>query len=107
MFTRKQKDKHKQLGWGDRLTPVQLILLFYLVASIISSVMLALPIAHKANVDIPLMDIIFTAVSALSVTGLSTIEIHTTFSTTGIVFLGIIVQFGMFGIMAIGTFVWI
>src|SRR5699024_296364 len=52
-------------------------------------------------------DILFTAVSALSVTGLTTISIAETLSTTGVIFLTIILQLGAVGIMAIGTFIWI
>src|SRR5699024_9074397 len=48
-----------------------------------------------------------TAVSALSVTGLSTITIIDTLSVTGYFFLMIILQLGAVGIMASGSFIWL
>ncbi|WP_174613083.1 TrkH family potassium uptake protein [Virgibacillus ihumii] len=93
--------------WVHKLSPVQLIFLFYFIAVIISSLLLALPFAHQDGVDIPLIDVLFTAVSAISVTGLSSISIADTFSTTGIVFLAVILQLGGVGVMAIGTSIWL
>src|SRR5699024_5268084 len=74
---------------------------------IVSTIVLALPIAHQDGVDIPFIDILFTAVSALSVTGLSTITIANSLSTTGIILLAVILQLGAVGVMAIGTFIWL
>src|SRR5699024_7760595 len=88
-------------------TTVQLIFFFYLLAVIFSTLLLVLPVAHQPNADLSFTDILFTAVSALSVTGLTTISIADSLSTTGIVFLTIILQLGAVGVMAIGTFIWI
>lgn len=44
---------------------------------------------------------------ALSVTGLSTITVADTLSTTGIFLLAFILQLGAVGVMAIGTFIWL
>ncbi|MFB4169517.1 TrkH family potassium uptake protein [Virgibacillus sp. JSM 102003] len=93
--------------WINKLSPVQLILLFYLIAVIISTIMLALPVAHQDGVNIPFIDVLFTAVSAISVTGLSTITIAETFSTTGFFLIAIILQLGGVGVMAVGTFIWL
>ncbi|MFC4556925.1 TrkH family potassium uptake protein [Virgibacillus kekensis] len=93
--------------WTRRLSPVQLILLFYLAAVIISTVLLALPVAHQEGVDLAFIDILFTAVSAISVTGLSSISIVESFSTTGIILLAVILQLGGVGVMAAGTFIWL
>lgn len=98
---------HPMIRWTNKLTPVQILLSFYFLAVILSTVLLSLPIAHKSGVNIPFIDILFTAVSALSVTGLSTITISESLSTTGIIFLALILQLGAVGIMAIGTFVWL
>lgn len=91
----------------NKLSPTKILLLFYFLAIIFSTILLSLPIAHKKGVTIPFIDILFTAVSALSVTGLSSISIAHTLSTTGIVFLAIILQLGAVGIMAVGTFIWL
>ncbi|MEW9676612.1 TrkH family potassium uptake protein [Lentibacillus sp. L22] len=91
----------------NRLSPVQLILLFYLLAVIVSTLLLALPVAHRDGVHVPFIDILFTAVSALSVTGLTTVSIADTFSTTGYILLCLILQLGGVGVMAIGTSIWL
>lgn len=91
----------------DRLSPVQLILIFYFLAVIVSTVVLALPVAHLDGIQPPFLDILFTAVSALSVTGLSTVTIADTFSTSGIILLCLILQLGGVGVMATGTFIWL
>ncbi|MFD1039037.1 TrkH family potassium uptake protein [Virgibacillus byunsanensis] len=89
------------------LSPVQLLFFFYFIAVLGSTFILSMPIAHQKTADIAFIDIIFTAVSALSVTGLSTITIADTLSTTGIFMLAAILQLGAVGVMAIGTFIWI
>src|SRR5690625_4001125 len=90
-----------------RISPVRTLLLFYFLAVIFSTILLLLPIAYKEGINISLIDTIFTAVSALSVTGLSTVTIADTFSTTGIIFIAFILQLGAVGVMAIGTLIWL
>src|SRR3546814_19477855 len=53
------------------------------------------------------MDTLFTATSAVSVTGLSTVNIAETFSVFGTFVLMAMIQLGGIGIMALGTFLWI
>ncbi|MGJ9458604.1 TrkH family potassium uptake protein [Oceanobacillus sp. CF4.6] len=93
--------------WINKLTPVQMLLSFYLLAVLFSTIILALPVAHQDGVEIPFIDILFTAVSAISVTGLSTISIAESLSTTGIILLALIMQLGAVGIMAMGTLIWL
>jgi potassium uptake TrkH family protein len=89
------------------LTPTQIIILFYLVAVFISVSLLSLPIALKPGVEWSFIDVLFTAVSAISVTGLGVVSTPETFSTTGIFILMFILQFGGIGIMTLGTFFWL
>lgn len=56
---------------------------------------------------IPLIDSLFTAVSAVSVTGLTVINVVETYTVFGIVVLMFILQLGGIGIMSIGTFFWL
>lgn len=87
------------------LTPARMLLLFYFIALIISTVILSLPIAYKRGEAEPFIDILFTAVSALSVTGLTTFSVADTFSFTGLIFLTIILHLGLFGVMSISTII--
>ncbi|MFG6119197.1 TrkH family potassium uptake protein [Thalassobacillus sp. B23F22_16] len=90
----------------NNLSPFKLIALFYLFAVTISSILLALPVAHQPGVELSFIDILFTAVSAVSVTGLSVITVADTFSTTGIIMLAFVLQLGGIGVMSIGTAIW-
>src|SRR5690625_671386 len=100
-------DRYPFFYWIHRLSPAQLLLLFYLIAVIVSTAILSLPIVYQEGHVIPFIDILFTAVSALTVTGLSTISIVDTFSITGLILLIIIMHLGAVGVMAIGTFIWL
>lgn len=93
--------------WLNQLSPVQILLSFYILSIVLSTFLLSLPIAHKEGIEVPFIDTLFTAVSALSVTGLSPLSIANTFNTTGILFLAFILQLGAVGVMAIGTFIWL
>lgn len=93
--------------WINTLSPVRIILIFYIIAAIFSTILMSLPIAYKDGVEVDFIDVVFTAVSALSVTGLSTITVADTLSTTGIFLLAFILQLGAVGVMAIGTFIWL
>jgi len=91
----------------ENLAPSQLIVTFYLIAAFVSVVLLSLPIALKPGVEWTFIDVLFTSVSAISVTGLSVVSTPDTFSTPGIFILMFIMQFGGIGIMTLGTFVWL
>lgn len=101
-------DSMKKLQSKTReLSTFQLIFIFYLSALIISTLLLKLPFAHLPNVKISFIDAMFTAVSAVSVTGLSVISLKDTFNNFGIFLLCVILQLGGLGIMSLSTFLWV
>ncbi|MCY8516340.1 TrkH family potassium uptake protein [Bacillus atrophaeus] len=89
------------------LSPAQLIALYYFLAVTVAFILLSLPAAHKQGADWSFIDALFTAVSSVSVTGLTVVSTADTFSTTGIVILAFVLQFGGIGIMTLGTFIWL
>lgn len=89
------------------LTPAQAIVSYYFLAIGLSVGLLNLPGVHQPGVKVAFIDSLFTAVSAVSVTGLSVLNISETYSTFGIAMLMIILQLGGIGIMSLGTFVWL
>ncbi|MCA1055853.1 TrkH family potassium uptake protein [Rossellomorea aquimaris] len=91
----------------NRLTSVQVIVLFYTAAVVISTTLLSMPIAHRPGMKWSFIDALFTSVSAISVTGLTVVSTSDMFSTTGYFILAFILQFGGIGIMTLGTFIWI
>ncbi|OYD06355.1 TrkH family potassium uptake protein [Paludifilum halophilum] len=89
-----------------KITPVQLIVLTYLIACLVSSFLLMIPAAHRPGVELSYLDSLFTAVSAISVTGLTTVNTAETYSPFGVVMLMAMIQFGGIGFMSLGTFLW-
>src|SRR5699024_10624516 len=100
-------DKHSWLYWVHRLSLVLLLLLFYFIAIIGSTTILSLPFVYTGDEMVPFIDILFTAVSTLTVTGLNTVSISETFNTTGIIILTIIMHLGAVGVMAVSTMIWV
>ncbi len=90
-----------------RLSSVQIIVLFYFSSVLISTGLLYIPFFHKPGVELSFTDTLFTAVSAISVTGLTVVSTADTFNSWGILVLAVIIQFGGIGIMTLGTFFWI
>lgn len=89
------------------LTPARAIAAYYFAAISISFLLLRLPGVHQEGVSIPLIDTLFTAISAVSVTGLSVVNLSETYTVFGIVLIMVILQLGGIGIMSIGTFFWL
>lgn len=92
-----------QKRYKKRLTPVQILALGFFSVIIIGSVLLMLPISSKAGVMTPFIDALFTATSAVCVTGLVTLntaEHWSYFGTTVIMFL---IQIGGLGFMSFAT----
>lgn len=90
-----------------RLTPVQLIVVSYVVATFAAMVALSLPLSLKEGVSLSFVDLLFTSVSAISVTGLTTVSTLDTFSVFGVFMLMLVLQFGGIGLMTIGTFIYV
>ncbi|ANU13321.1 Potassium uptake protein, integral membrane component, KtrB [Planococcus halocryophilus Or1] len=89
------------------LSAIRLIVLYYALAVIFSMGLLSLPFFHNEGVELLLIDLLFTTVSAISVTGLGVVSTPETFNTAGIIALTFVLQFGGIGIMTLGTFIWI
>ena len=89
------------------LTPAQAIVSYYFVAIASSFLLLRLPGVHQPGIEMPWIDSLFTAVSAVSVTGLTVVNISETYSVFGIIMIMFILQLGGIGIMSLGTFFWL
>ncbi|OEH91048.1 TrkH family potassium uptake protein [Bacillus solimangrovi] len=98
--------EESHLYFKKRLTSVQIIILFYLGAVTISTLLLSLPIAHNPGVDLSFIDALFTAASAVSVTGLTVVNTAETFSGVGAFIIAVVLQIGGVGVMTLGTFIY-
>ncbi|MBB5172674.1 TrkH family potassium uptake protein [Texcoconibacillus texcoconensis] len=95
-----------RLGKNKFLTPFRFILISYLIAMATFSILFYLPISTQDGIELTYSEALFTAVSAVSVTGLTVVNIADTFSGFGILVLSLAIQLGGIGIMTLGTFVW-
>ncbi len=91
----------------DKLSIVQLISLYYFLAVSVTVALLSLPIAQKPEANLGFLDVVFTSVSAVSVTGLTVVSTVDSFTTFGIFTLALAMQTGGLGVMALGTLIWI
>ncbi|MFC7685608.1 TrkH family potassium uptake protein [Ureibacillus sp. GCM10028918] len=89
------------------ITPFQLLVSYYFFAIATSFLLLRIPAVYKEGVEVSLVDTLFTAVSAVSVTGLTVFDISETLTSFGLIVLLVILQLGAIGIMSLGTFLWI
>ncbi|WP_308215458.1 hypothetical protein [Sinobaca sp. H24] len=58
------------------MTPFRMIIFSYIVSMLIFSVLLWLPVSHNPGVELGYLDSLFTSVSAVSVTGLTVINVR-------------------------------
>ncbi|HIW38107.1 MAG TPA: TrkH family potassium uptake protein [Candidatus Jeotgalicoccus stercoravium] len=100
---RRVKELRRKLG---EMSPQRAILLYYLLALILATILLSLPIFYSDG-TISLIDTVFLAASALSVTGLSTVTLVETFNLSGYILIMFLMNLGGIGIMAVGTLVWV
>ncbi len=84
------------------------IVTYYLLAVIVSIIIISMPIFHEdGGVHLSFIDAMFTAVTSVSVTGLTSVSIVETFNPLGQVAIAVILHLGGIGIMTMGTFIWV
>lgn len=84
-----------------RLTTTQLVMLSFLLAILIGSVLLSLPISSATGESVPYVDALFTATTATCVTGLVTVPTYTAWSTFGHIVILILIQIGGLGVITV------
>ena len=87
------------------MTTTRVIMLGFLIGALIGAVLLFTPLCLKPSEKIEFIDALFVSVSAMCVTGLSTVNIGATFSAFGQVILLILIQMGGLGVVTFTTLV--
>lgn len=82
-----------------KLNPTQILLLGFIFTILFAAILLYLPFFHEPNVNITFTDALFTATSAITVTGLNVIDPGSTFNRWGEILLIILIQIGGLGFM--------
>jgi trk system potassium uptake protein TrkH len=88
-----------------KLSATQSIAVAFTALILLGTVLLMLPISAKSGQVTNFFDSLFTATSAITVTGLSSIDTAVHWSTTGHTFIALLVQIGGFGIIGFATLV--
>ncbi len=83
------------------LSTTQIIMISFLLAILIGSILLALPISTKNGEAVPYIDALFTATTSTCVTGLVTLPTVTTWSVFGQIVILLLIQIGGLGIITI------
>ena len=98
-----KKPNHKKKRLMGRLTPPQLLIIGFLCAILLGSVLLSLPAATQGSDRLSLVDSLFTATSATCVTGLIVKDTGTFFTPFGRWTIFVLFQAGGLGIMTFST----
>jgi potassium uptake TrkH family protein len=85
--------------------PSKLIALAFTAIIVIGAFLLALPWATVSGKSTPFIDALFTSTSAVTVTGLSTLDVENHWNQTGHFIIAILIQVGGFGIIGFATLV--
>ncbi|NJP40675.1 Trk family potassium uptake protein [Oscillospiraceae bacterium HV4-5-C5C] len=101
-----QTTGRSELGGGPprRLTPPQIIVLSFALIILGGSFLLLLPPARQPGVSVSLIDALFTATSAVCVTGLVTVNTAATWSVFGKVVLLLLIQTGGLSLVTLFSF---
>lgn len=91
------------LAFLESLKPFQLLSLGFFSYVVIGLALLALPISQR--LPVPLVDNLFTTVSAMSTTGLTTISVPDSYTFFGELVILVLMQLGGLGYMTITSFI--
>ena len=83
------------------LSTTQMILLSFLIAVLLGSLILSLPISSASGEAVPYIDALFTATTATCVTGLVTLPTATTWSVFGQIVILVLIQIGGLGVITV------
>ncbi|MDO4262952.1 MAG: TrkH family potassium uptake protein [Deinococcus sp.] len=90
-------------SWYARLQPPQLIALAYFAGILLATAALHLPGVVRPEAEMTSVDLLFTATSALTITGLVVADTGETFTRYGQVILMVLFLLGGLGILSFGT----
>ncbi len=89
---------------GRKASPSLMMAVSFLFIILVGSGMLLMPHCIQPGVHLSWIDSLFTATSAVCVTGLTTIDVPSTFTTLGQLVVMMLIQIGGLGVMTITSF---
>ncbi|WP_416378584.1 TrkH family potassium uptake protein [Enterococcus durans] len=102
LFYRKLKQRSQRYA-TTHFSSIQIIVFYYVLMTIVSLGLFYIPIFRQPDSHVPFVDMLFMAISTVSVTGLTTFDISSVFNDNGVILLEVLFQVGGLGIMMIST----
>lgn len=88
---------------NHKLSPGRIIALGFLTVILVGALLLNLPAAHSGRVKVTPLDALFSAASAVCVTGLVTVDTGAAYSGFGQAVIAVLIQIGGLGITTLGA----
>ncbi|EOH92206.1 cation transporter [Enterococcus haemoperoxidus ATCC BAA-382] len=88
---------------SNNFSSIQIIVSYYVIMTVVSYLLFCLPFFREPGSHVSFIDMLFMAISTVSVTGLSTFDINSVFNDRGVILLEVLFQVGGLGIMMIST----
>ncbi|WP_207695584.1 cation transporter [Enterococcus sp. DIV0212c] len=88
---------------SNNFSSIQIIVSYYIIMTVISYLLFCLPFFREPDSHVGFIDMLFMAISTVSVTGLSTFDINSVFNDRGVILMEVLFQIGGLGIMMIST----
>lgn len=86
-----------------KMNPGRYIALGFTFVILLGTIILFLPIAHKDGLNITFIDALFTATSAVCVTGLVVVDTYDSFNAIGQTVIALLIQIGGLGVTCVGV----
>lgn len=86
-----------------RMSPARIVALGFALVILIGSGLLMLPVCVRRGIALNYIDALYTAASAVCVTGLVTVDVADTFTPLGQFFVGLMMQIGGLGVALMGA----
>ena len=87
----------------NKLQPTQYVVLGFFLVILTGSILLVLPFMHMKGAHVSYIDALFTATSAVSVTGLIAIDTAEHFNVLGRIIIALLIQIGGLGVTSVGA----
>ena len=87
----------------NKLQPTQYVVLGFFLVILTGSILLVLPFMHIEGAQVSYIDALFTATSAVSVTGLIAVDTAEHFNVLGRIIIALLIQIGGLGVASVGA----
>lgn len=91
------------MNFFKKMSPGRYIALGFMTVILLGSIILFSPFAHNEGVDLSFIDALFTATSAVCVTGLVVVDTADTYNAFGQTVIAILIQIGGLGVTSVGV----